>query len=193
MSRHISFHNYGAIHVMCLFWNKRHVAFTIITFVSRLSDNCLYPFQIREPNSNCPTCLYIFNLQHQTMFHENAVGWHARMEIVHTICLEVAIGPKKFFWKVEFVQKYFGHLNFTLKRHKAFPIMAHYISCAMKQQATWHAWKVFEGLSYIVQDNCFQFFNYFCIKVAWHLFISFSKKEPNSKCLTCHYRGALKH
>ena len=116
MSRHIDFQHYGAIHVMCLFWNKRHVAFTIITFVSRLSDNCFYPFLIREPNSNCLTCLYRFNRQHQTMFHENAVGWHARMEIVHTICLEVAIGPKKFFWKVEFVQKYFGYLNFTLKK-----------------------------------------------------------------------------
>ena len=43
------------------------------------------------------------------------------------------------------------------KRDLAFPIIKHYISCALKQQATWHACKVLEGQSYIEQDNCFFF------------------------------------
>ena len=41
----------------------------------------------------------------------------------------------------------------------AFPIMEHYISFALKQQATGHQCKVLEGQSYIVQDrgNFFDF------------------------------------
>ena len=55
----------------------------------------------------------------------------------------------------------------------AFPIMEHYITCALKQQATWHEWKVLEGQSYILQDDCFHFISLLFIKVAGQLFISF--------------------
>ena len=61
--------------------------------------------------------------------------------------------------------------------------MEHYISCALKQQATWHTWKVLEGQSYILQDDCFHFISLLFIKVAWQLFISFSKKRAKFKIL----------
>ena len=47
----------------------------------------------------------------------------------------------------------------------AFPIMEHYISFALKQQATGHQCKVLEGQPYIMQDNCFHFYHHFRIKV----------------------------
>ena len=81
-----------------------------LTFVSRLSDNCLFPFLIREPNSKCLTCLYRFNLQHQIMFHVNVVGWNAGEEIVpHNlmVCWNT-VGPKKFFGRWNWSQNFVG-------------------------------------------------------------------------------------
>ena len=63
----------------------------------------------------------------------------------------------------------------------AFPFMDYYISCALKQQATWHTWKVLEGQSYMLQDIFFHFISFLFIKVGWQLFISFSKKRAKFK------------
>ena len=152
MSSHTAFNHYGAIHVMCLLWNKRlgfshhealhifcsettsywtsmqsfgrtilHYAgwllpFFIITFVSRLSETFLHPFQKREPNSKCLTCPCRFNLQHQIMFNVNVVGWNARVEIVPHNFFGSWNRSHYVFWNVELVPKFFWVLEFHLKQ-----------------------------------------------------------------------------